>query len=40
VKIKPSRTEADHHATLRQIEGLWGAEEGTPRGDRLDALVA
>ncbi len=37
--IKPIRTEADHEAALREIERLWGAEEGTPEGDRLDVLA-
>ncbi|MGH9586240.1 MAG: helix-turn-helix domain-containing protein [Acidobacteriaceae bacterium] len=37
--MKPVKTEADHKAALREIERLWGAEEGTPEGDRLDILV-
>jgi HTH-type transcriptional regulator/antitoxin HigA len=37
--IKPIRTEADHGAALREIERLWGAEEGTSAGDRLDVLT-
>lgn len=37
--IKPIRTRADHKAALREIERLWGAEEGTPEGDRLDVLA-
>jgi HTH-type transcriptional regulator/antitoxin HigA len=37
--IKPIKTEADHAAALREIERLWGAEEGTPAGDRLDLLT-
>jgi HTH-type transcriptional regulator/antitoxin HigA len=37
--MKPIRTEADHKAALREIEHLWGAEEGTPEGDRLDILA-
>ena len=39
MEIKPIRTDADHAAVLRQIEALWGAEEGTPEGDRLDVLA-
>lgn len=35
----PIRTDADHQAALRDIETLWGAEEGTETGDRLDVLV-
>lgn len=37
--IKPIRTRADHEAALREIERLWGADEGTPEGDRLDVLA-
>jgi len=37
--MKPIRTEADHKAALREIERLWGAEEGTPEGDVLDILA-
>lgn len=37
--IRPIRTDEDHEAALRQIEDLWGAEEGTPQGDLLDVLV-
>lgn len=36
---EPIRTEADHNAALREIELLWGAEEGTSNGDRLDVLT-
>ena len=39
MKIKPIRTEKDHEAALVEIEKLWGAQEGTPRGDRLDVLI-
>jgi len=37
--IKPIKTEADHAAALREIERLWGAEEGTSAGDRLEVLT-
>lgn len=37
--IWPIRNDDDHAVALREIEGLWGAEEGTPDGDRLDILV-
>lgn len=37
--MKPIRTEADHKEALREIERLWGAEEGTQEGDRLDILA-
>lgn len=39
MKLKPIKTDADHDAALREIERLWGAEEGTPNGDRLDVLT-
>lgn len=37
--IKPIKTEADHAAALREIERLWGADEGTPKGNRLEVLT-
>ena len=37
--IRPIRNDEDHAAALREIEQLWGAEDGTPEGDRLDVLV-
>ena len=37
--IRPIRNDDDHAAALRDIEQLWGADEGTPEGDRLDVLV-
>jgi HTH-type transcriptional regulator/antitoxin HigA len=36
--IKPIRTEADYEAGLKEIERLWGAEPGTPDGDRFEVL--
>jgi len=39
MQVKPIKTEADHHAALREIEDLWGAEESTPDGDRLEVLA-
>lgn len=39
MNIRPIRTDADHEAALRDIEALWGAEEGSEAGDRLDVLV-
>jgi HTH-type transcriptional regulator/antitoxin HigA len=36
--IKPIRTESDYEAALREIERLWGAEPGTPNGDRFEVL--
>jgi HTH-type transcriptional regulator/antitoxin HigA len=37
--LKPIRTEADHEAALTEVERLWGAKSGTPKGDRLDVLA-
>lgn len=39
IEIKPIRTEADYEAALADVERLWGAKSGTPRGDRLDVLA-
>jgi HTH-type transcriptional regulator/antitoxin HigA len=38
-EVKPIRTRADYKAALAEIEALWGARSGTPRGDRLDVLA-
>jgi HTH-type transcriptional regulator/antitoxin HigA len=40
MNLKPIKTHEDHEAALKEIERLWGAEEGTPEGDRLDILLA
>lgn len=37
--VKPIRSEADYEAALKQVESLWGAKTGTPKGDRLDVLA-
>nr|VFJ89236.1 MAG: HTH-type transcriptional regulator / antitoxin HigA [Candidatus Kentron sp. H]VFJ91085.1 MAG: HTH-type transcriptional regulator / antitoxin HigA [Candidatus Kentron sp. H]VFJ97392.1 MAG: HTH-type transcriptional regulator / antitoxin HigA [Candidatus Kentron sp. H] len=37
--ISPIKTESDYEKALRNIEDLWGAEEGTEQGDRLDILL-
>lgn len=37
--LKPVRTEADYDGALHEIERLWGAQSGTPDGDRLDILA-
>ena len=39
MEIRPIRNDVDHEAALREIEALWGAEEGTGEGDRLDVLA-
>lgn len=38
-ELKPIRTVADYEAALAEIERLWGAKSGTPKGDRLDILA-
>ncbi len=37
--IKPIRSDKDYEAALAEVERLWGARSGTPRGDRLDVLA-
>lgn len=37
--LKPLRTEADYETALEELEQLWGAPAGTPKGDRLDILA-
>lgn len=33
-------SDEEHEAALREIEALWDAKDGTPRGARLEDLVA
>ena len=37
--IKPIRTSRDHAKAMKEVESLWGAKSGTPKGDRLDVLA-
>lgn len=37
--VKPIRSECDYETALAEIERLWGSENGTPDGDRLDVLA-
>ncbi len=37
--IRPIRTEEDHVAALGEIERLWGAEQSSPEGDKLEVLA-
>jgi len=37
--IQPIRNEDDYDQALAEIETLWGAEEGTVDGDKLDILL-
>jgi HTH-type transcriptional regulator/antitoxin HigA len=39
MEIRPIKTEADYEATLAEIEELFEAVPGTPRGDRLEVLT-
>lgn len=38
-ELKPIRTQADYEAAMAELETLWGADDGTPQGDRLDVLA-
>lgn len=37
--VKPIRTSKDHERAMKEVEVLWGAKSGTPKGDRLDVLA-
>ena len=37
--LKPLKTEKDYENALVELERLWGAETGTPAGDRLEVLA-
>ena len=39
MEIVPIKTKEDYRRTLKEIEGLMTAKQGTPAGDRLDVLV-
>ena len=39
MRIKPVKTEADHHAALKEIERIFDAAPGTREGDRLEVLT-
>ncbi len=36
--IRPIHNDDDHTQALREVERLWGAQGGTPDGDKLDVL--
>jgi HTH-type transcriptional regulator / antitoxin HigA len=38
-ELRPIRTKADYRTALAEVERLWGAKRGTPKGDRLDVLA-
>jgi len=37
--IQPIKNEKDYDRALAEIEMLWGAKEGTNKGDKLDILL-
>lgn len=37
--LRPIRSEKDYEEALAEVEKLWGAKTGTPKGDRLDVLA-
>ncbi len=37
--VKPIRSEKDYEVAMAEVEILWGAKSGTPKGDRLDVIV-
>ncbi len=37
--IHPIKNERDYEAALAEIEFLWGADEGSEQGDKLDILL-
>ena len=39
MEVRPIRSTRDYRRALKEIEGLMGAEPGTPAGDRLDVLT-
>ncbi len=39
MNIHPIKTEADYEQALSEVERLWGVDEGTKKGDKLDILL-
>jgi HTH-type transcriptional regulator/antitoxin HigA len=37
--LRPIRNGRDYDRALAEVEELWGAKAGTPKGDRLDILA-
>jgi HTH-type transcriptional regulator/antitoxin HigA len=37
--MQPIRDPVEHEAAMAEVAALWGAERGTAKGDRLDALA-
>ena len=38
--LRPIRTKREHQTALKEAEALWDAPEGSPKADRLEALIA
>jgi HTH-type transcriptional regulator/antitoxin HigA len=38
-ELRPICTEAGYKSALAEVERLWGAKNGTSKGDRLDVLT-
>ena len=39
LELRPLRSEEDYRAAMAEIDRLWGADVGSPEGDRLDILT-
>lgn len=39
MNIHPIKNQADYDKALNEADALWGAEEGTEKGDHLDVLL-
>ena len=39
MNIRPIKSENDYEKSLAEVETLWGSEEGTEAGDKLDILL-
>ncbi len=39
MNIHPIKSESDYEQAISEIEKLWGVQEGTEDGDRLDVLL-
>jgi len=38
-RLRPLRNDEDYRAAMAEIDQIWGAEAGTPEGDRLEILA-
>ena len=39
MELRPIRSKREHHAALKEAEGLWNAPEGSAAADRLEVLT-